>query len=202
MAISDYASLLDAITRWSGGSSDDRFTDAMVDGVQLAETDLNDLLRVPEMVKRSLFTAKSEYEALPLDVAKLISIHRIVDSGRELPMRQIGEEEAAYYSRDYRQGSIVFALTGVQARFLPAPSPSSPMPSRILYYGMVPPISSAMPCTSILLRYPNVYLYGSLKHLAHYTEDDQKQQKWATLQIQEIQKANRAAMLRDATMAT
>jgi hypothetical protein len=89
---------------------------------------------------------------------------------------------------------------GLEFRFAPAPTTAAPLTARVTYYANVDPLSGVAPCTATFVRYPNAYLYGALKHLAHYTEDDAKQAKWAALQGQEIQKANRAAALRDASL--
>lgn len=203
MPLTTYAELQDAAIRWigygDGVAVPSRVASACIDAVQLAETDINDTLRVPEMIKRSLFSTTSEFVSAPTDIAKLINVGRVVD-GREISLRQVAEDVLPGYSRAYAGNQEWFALVGLELRFAPVPTVAAPMTGRITYYGNVDALSSIGPCTATFLRYPNVYLYGTLKHLAHYTEDDAAQAKWAGLQATEITKANRANLLRDASL--
>jgi hypothetical protein len=201
--LTTYAELQDAVIRWSGYGDGKpvpaRITSATVDAIALAETDLNDTLRVPEMIKRSVFTVSNEFASAPPDLARVINVGRIVQ-GQEFSLRQVAEDVLPSYSRAYAGDQMWFALVGLEFRFAPAPTTAAPLTARVTYYANVDPLSGAAPCTATFVRYPNAYLYGALKHLAHYTEDDQKQSKWGALQAAEIQKANRAAALRDASL--
>jgi hypothetical protein len=203
MPLTTYAELQDAVARWSGYGDGKpvpaRITSAIIDAVTLAETDINDTLRVPQMIKRSLFTATGEFASAPPDMARVINVGRVV-SGQEFSLRQVAEDVLPTYSRAYAGDQEWFALVGLEFRFAPAPTAAAPMTGRVTYYGNVEALSGIGPCTATFLRNPNCYLYGALKHLAFYTEDAAAQAKWAGLQAAEIAKANRAAMLRDASL--
>jgi hypothetical protein len=203
MPLTTYAELKDAAARWTGyGDSipiPSRIANAVIDSIALAETDVNDTLRVPEMIKRSLFSTTGEFVSAPSDIAKLINVGRLKE-GKEISLRQVAEDVLPAYGRAYAGDQEWFALVGLEFRFAPAPTVAAPMSGRITYYGNVEPLSSSTSCTATFRRYPNVWLYGTLKHLAHYTDDDAKQAKWAGLQAAEISKANRANVLRDASL--
>jgi len=203
MPLTTYAELLDAAIRWigygDGVSVPSRITSAAIDAVQLAETDVNDTLRVPEMIKRSVFSTSGEFASAPSDIAKLINVGRLRD-GKETSLHQVAEDVLPAYSRAYAGDQEWVALVGLELRFAPAPTVAAPMSGRITYYGNVEPLSAATSCTATFLRYPNVYLFGTLKHLSYYTEDDAAQAKWGERQATEITKANRAAVLRDASL--
>ena len=203
MPLTTYAELQDAAIRWIGYGDGvgvpSRITSAVVDSVQLAETDINDTMRVPEMIKRALFSTTGEFASAPSDIARLINVGRITD-GREIPLRVVAEDVIPEYQRGYSGDVAWVALVGLQFRFAPAPTTTTPLVARVTYYGNVEPLSGPAPCTATFLRYPNVYLYGTLKHLSLYTEDPAQQQKWATMQTNEINKANRATVLRDASL--
>lgn len=203
MALTSYADLLDAIHRWSGYGDGqpvpDRVRNAAIDSVTLAETDVNDLLRVPEMIVRSTFTATGEFASAPPNIAALISVGRIVQ-GREYQLRQVAEDVLPSYGRAYTGDQMWFALVGLEFRFAPAPTEAAPMAGRVTYYATVDPLSSVSPCTATFLRYPNCWLYGAMKHISLYLEDPAGQAKWTEMQAQEIAKANRAAALRDLSL--
>jgi hypothetical protein len=204
-APASHADLVALVARWGGGLSssgtagDSNYLSVVEDSIFLAETDLNDLLRVPEMLKRVVFTATAEFEALPDDLLRVISVGRVVD-GVETPMTATSEEFLPHYGRAYAGCIAWYALVGAQFRLAPKPTATAPASIRLTYLANVDPLSASAPCTAVLARYPNAYLYGALKHLAHYTEDDAKQAKWDALFMREIQKANRASVLREATL--
>lgn len=203
MPLTTYAELLDAVIRWSGYGNGqpvpDHVRNAAIDAVAMAETDVNDLLRVPEMVTRSTFTTRTEFASAPANLAKIIGVSRLVD-GKEYPLRQVAEDVIGSYSRAYAGDQAWFAVVGMEFRFAPAPTEAAPLSGRVVYYATVDPLSSVSPCTATFQRYPNVYLYGALKHIANYLEDEAGQTKWERRQGQEITKANRAASLRDASL--
>lgn len=203
MALTTYAELLDAIARWSGYGDGvaipARVSAAAVDAVTLAEQDINDLLRVPEMVTRSTFTVSSEFASAPPNMVKLIGLSRLKE-GREYPLRQVAEDVIGDYARAYAGDQQWFALVGNEFRFAPAPTSAAPMSARLVYYGTVDALSGVAPCTATFARFPNVYLYGAMKHISMYLEDAAGQAKWGEMQAREITKANRASVLRDASL--
>lgn len=197
MTIANYTTLQARVARWSGGSSDSNFAEAVREAIAFAETDMDRLLFVPERIVRRVATFTAEYESLPADCARFISIKRIEDDAEVDHLRKAHPDTAPGLARAY-EGSrpLFYAEAGAQVQLIPAPTVDSPMRARWVYYGFVPRLSDDTSCTAVLSTYPNVYLYTSLKHLAPFTDDPDGVAKWGGLSAEAIQTANRAAVIR------
>lgn len=157
-------------------------------------------LRVPEMVVRDVLTFNKTFETLPADFLEMISA-AWVDGDRERPMEQVpndGIGDVAHYARrngftPYRR---YFAIQGGQMRLAPPPGDGDELSVRIVFYGRVPPVSDPSPCYDVLLRYPNVYRYGSLRHVAMWQGDDANLAKWTLAFQSAIRGANKASLNR------
>lgn len=198
MAAPDYISLQAQISRWSGGSSDTNFADAIRDAIRSAEAELDRKLFVPERIVRRIVTFTAEREALPDDCAKVISILRVEDDVETDQLRPAHPDAAPGLIRTYSGKPSFYALEGAQIRLIPKPTVDAPMRARWLYYAFVPRLSDESACTAILTTYPDVYLYTALKQLAPFTDDAGGLQKWGALSADAIDAANRAAVLRSA----
>lgn len=199
MPATDYNSLQAQLVRWSGGSSDANYAEAVRDCIRLAEVELDRTLWTPERVVRRFADFTAEREALPDDCGKLISILRLEDDVETDALRPVHPDVAPGLIRTYSGNRpLCYALEGAQIRLIPKPTVANPLRARWIYYALVPRLSDASACTAILTTYPDVYLYTSLKHLAPFSDDPDGIAKWGALSAQAIAAANRAAVLRSA----
>jgi hypothetical protein len=203
MAITDYASLQDAASRWAGGSSDALFADAIRDAIDMVESELDRELRIPEMITRVAATLDEPYETLPGGVVKMISVSRIVDGVEKAPQLQpVSEDHASALAALHPTGTPRwYSLVSTQLRVIPSPSTASPCIVRAVYYGQVPRLSADIPCTAVLLAARDAYLYGTLSHLGEYVEDAARLARFDARFRNAIRSLNRAAVGRDATLA-
>lgn len=197
MALADYNALLAQAARWAGGSSDSTFADTVKDCVAFAEDDMTQRLWIPERVKRVTATFTAEYESLPDDCSKLISIKRLVDGEEAAPLRKQHPDVMPGLACTYNgQLPLFYALVGAQVQIVPKPTVETPLRVRWIYYGMLPRLSDETSCTAVLTTYPQVYLYTVLKHLAPFADDVNGVAKWTALSDQAIDAANRAGVIR------
>ena len=196
MPATDYASLIAQATLWAGGSSDTNFPTTVADAISFAEVDLDTTLWVPERVKRVFANFTAEFEAIPDDCKRLLSIRRVVDGVEDASLRQTHPDTLPGLARNYGGLPTWYALLGAQVQLAPKPTVDDPMRVRWIYYGAVPRLSSDAPCTAVLTSYPQVYLYTTLKHLAPFSDDAEGAQKWAAMSDNAIATANRAGALR------
>ena len=200
MALDSYDNLKEAALRWLGGSTsggDSTLPGAADDAIALWEDELNRRLRVPEMLRRDRATAVAEFEALPPGVLKLLHIGRVDDQGVERPLTPI--PLAAWPDQTYADTGVprFYAIVGGQIRFKPAPSPEAPCLYRVTSLGKLPALTGDNLCTAVLVSYPRLYLYGTLKHATAYVQDAPGFQSWAALFEEALAAANRAAVVRD-----
>lgn len=196
MPAATYVELQSQLARWSGGSSDTNFADAIRDAIRSAEAELDRKLWAPERIVRRIVTYTAEREALPDDCAKVISILRVEDDVETDQLRPVHPDAAPGLIRTYSGKPSFYALEGAQIRLIPKPTVDAPMRARWLYYAFVPRLSDESACTAILTTYPAVYLYTALKHLASFADDAGSVGKWAGLSDQAITAANRAGVVR------
>lgn len=197
MAAANYDELQAEAARWAGGSSDSNFPQIVRDAISFAEIDLDHTLWVPERIKRVVADFTAEYEALPDDCSKLISIKRIEDGEEREPLRKQHLDVMPGLACTYSgRKPMFYALAGAQVQFAPKPTTDTPLRARWIYYGMVPRLSDVTSCTAVLTTYPQVYLYTVLKHLAPFADDATGAAKWGALSDQAILAANRAAVIR------
>lgn len=196
MALTDYASLQEQASRWAGGSSDSTFAAAVRDAIRAAEDDMTQMLWVPERIKRVKATYKAEYEALPDDCSRIISIKPLVDGTEGEALHRQHADVMPGLARTWRGCPRFYALVGAQVQIVAAPTADDPLDVRWIYYGMIPRLSDDESCTAVLATYPMVYLYTTLKHLAPYADDMGGMQKWSAMSDQAIETANRAGVVR------
>ena len=201
MPATDYLTLQAQIARWSGGSSDTNFAEAIRDAIAMVEAELDRSLRVPEMIARTRATLNETWEALPSDLMKMISVAVVVDS-IEYPIGQIGEDTAPAIANLYRSGRAAkFALNATQIRTFPAATVDAPVTLRMLHWAKVPRLSATVPCYAVLLAHPDIYLFGALSFLGEYVEDASRLGRFDARFRSGILAANKAAVTRDATLA-
>lgn len=164
--IDDLSGLRKALDRYTGDSNSADWEDAKLDAIQMCEADLNNRLRVKEMVVRAEAPIDDRLEVIPPNAEDIIYLAVIEESGQETPLISTGPERAqvpaGLPTRAYISGKII--------ELFPAAKPEDQLKIRIEYYGVVPDIWGDEPCNDLLLRYPNLYLYGALQHLYVYKE--------------------------------
>lgn len=197
--ISSYADLQDRISRRAGGSSDSNFTDAIQEAIYAAESQLNTVLRVPEMMVRSRETVNERWESLPPGFLELRASWFINDfdeadpeAGTDIPLRPASPERIAWYSQ-FSGNPKAICVVGGQYRIEPRATPDTEYHVRLWYYKTVPPISEDAPVTALLERYPLLYLYGALANLGDWLHGDERKADWQALFEREIAAANNAA---------
>lgn len=203
-AITSYSTLQTAVSNYAGGSADTNFADAIQTCIALCEADLSRLLRIPEMVVRTLAEVDAAFETLPTDLIKLVSAAVIDEDDTEHPLLQVGVDAAPILARRllYETGRpLYFVLHGAQLRLLPAASEDSAVLLRLVYFAKVPALSNAAPTNAVLSAVPDAYLYGTLAHLAEYLEDPSRLPRFNERFQAAVLAANRAAVLRDMTLA-
>lgn len=201
MAISTYSDLQAAVSRWAGGSDDDNFAQAIRDSIALTEADMDDRLRVPEMIQKQKTVATAEFESLPVGVLKVLHVGLLSASGIETPLKPVSPIHFDGTGTDEMGTPSRYAILGGQIRFRPIPSPSASVQFRITFYGAVPRLDDNDPCTLILQRYPSVYLFGSLMHLSNFTHQRDQFLAWGQRFDSAIAQANMAGVTREASVA-
>lgn len=199
--IVDYPTLLAAIKGWVDRTDFDQVAPVLVG---LAHAKLNRVLRVRDMLTRSLATidAGAQFVDLPDDFIEMKRV-RPVSSPAARPLEVMTPEQIALRQAENTTSALPthFALLSTEIEI--APSPTGDFDMEVLYYGATPPLSDTAPTNWIVVKWPEAYLFGALVESAPYLRDDDRMALWQSRFnsiIDEIQAADDRAQLAGARM--
>lgn len=156
--------------------------------IQLAESDLNTRLRCREMIVRATTTNDDEYVRLPLDFLEGINVQIV---GGQSPLRYITLDEADIVNA--RQGynaPTFYSLMNGAIELVPPPATGVDVEIEMVYYGKITALSEANQTNWLLLKAPDVYLYGALVHAAPFLMDDQRISVFGSFYSQRVEALN------------
>jgi hypothetical protein len=156
--------------------------------IQLAESDLNTRLRCREMIVRATTTNDDEYVRLPLDYLEGINLQLV---GGQSPLRYITLDEADIVNA--RQGynaPTFYSLMNGAIELVPPPATGDDVEIEMVYYGKITALSDSNQTNWLLLKAPDVYLYGALVHAAPFLMDDQRISVFGSFYSQRVEALN------------
>lgn len=167
MTITSYATLQSEIASWLNR---DDLTSIIPTFIQFVESDVNSRLRHQKMVVRAQATSNQEYVQLPSDWLEAINIH-IVDGAQPLRFVTLDEADRINKQQIITQPSF-YSIMDDALEIVPAPE--SNIDIEMIYYGKITSLSNQNTSNWLLVKAPDLYLYGSLVHAAPYLLDDQR----------------------------
>jgi hypothetical protein len=171
MAISTYAELRAEVAEWLQRSD---LSARIPVFVEMATARFNRELRAPEMETLVTTAADAEYTDLPVDFLQIRSIETNGDRMEYLAP----EEFQAYVAKTSTPAVPVYTIADMSLRIYPAPSVSSTLTLKVLYYARIPELDSAGDTSWLLDAHPDVYLFGSLVEAAGFLHDDPRMAVW------------------------
>jgi len=167
MTITTYATLQSEIASWLNR---DDLSSIIPTFIQFVESDVNSRLRHQKMVVRAQATSNQEYVQLPGDWLEAINIH-IIDGAQPLSYVTLNEADRINKQQIVTQPSF-YSIMDDALEIIPAPG--SNIDIEMIYYGKIPALSNQNTSNWLLVKAPDLYLYGSLVHAAPYLLDDQR----------------------------
>jgi hypothetical protein len=167
MTITTYATLQSEIASWLNR---DDLSSIIPTFIQFVESDVNSRLRHQKMVIRAQATSNQEYVQLPGDWLEAINIH-IIDGAQPLSYVTLNEADRINKQQIVTQPSF-YSIMDDALEIIPAPG--SNIDIEMIYYGKIPALSNQNTSNWLLVKAPDLYLYGSLVHAAPYLLDDQR----------------------------
>ena len=167
MTITSYATLQSEIASWLNR---DDLSSIIPTFIQFVEADVNSRLRHQKMVIRAQATSNQEYVQLPGDWLEAINIH-IIDGAQPLSYVTLDQADRINKQQIITKPSF-FSIMDNALEIVPAPG--SNIDIEMIYYGKIPALSNTNTSNWLLVKAPDLYLYGSLVHAAPYLLDDQR----------------------------
>lgn len=165
--ITNYATLQSAIADYLNRQD---LTSQIPLFIQFVEADLNTRLRSREMIVEDTITSVLGDVQLPADWLEAINLK--IDGGKT-PVRYITLDEADQITSEQLYTKPTFyTIVDDVIRLVPAPSQNEDID--VIYYSKIPSLSDVTTTNWLLLKAPDVYLYGALVHAAPFLLDDQR----------------------------
>jgi hypothetical protein len=167
MTITSYATLQSEIASWLNR---DDLTSQIPTFIQFVEADVNSRLRHQKMAVRAQATSDQEYVALPADWLEAINIH-IIDGKQPLRFVTLDEADRILKQQIITQPSF-YSIMDDALEIVPAPA--TDIDIEMIYYGKIPSLSVSVTSNWLLVKAPDLYLYGALVHASPFLLDDQR----------------------------
>lgn len=166
--ITDYATLKTAVAAYYGNRTD---IAAKVAGfVQLAEAEINAFLRVNPMQAVTTLTSASSVLTLPAGAVKAQTIRQTETNKPRIQWTDIATIEN-YLSEISETGNPEWAAE-VDGTIYLAPAPANGVTFRVTYLAGVASLSDSAATNWLILRRPDIYLWGALEQASLYDHDD------------------------------
>jgi len=178
--ITNYANLQSTIADYLNRAD---LTSQIQTFIQFAEADLNTRLRDRQMIVRAEATSDEEYVQLPSDWLEALNLQLV---GGMSPLRYITLDESDIGNSTRALTSPTFYSLMNGAIEL-VPPPAHDVDIEMVYYGKIPSLSDAAPSNWLLVKAPDVYLYGALTHAAPFLMDDARMQTFGQIYLARVQ---------------
>jgi hypothetical protein len=178
--ITNYATLQSTIADYLNRAD---LTSQIQTFIQFAEADLNTRLRDRQMIVRAEATSDEEYVQLPSDWLEALNLQLV---GGMSPLRYItlDESDIVNSTRALTSPSFYSLMNGAIEL---VPPPAHDVDIEMVYYGKIPSLSDAAPSNWLLVKAPDVYLYGALTHAAPFLMDDARIQTFGQIYLARVQ---------------
>lgn len=183
--ITDYASLVAAVTEYLARDQDTTLIDRIPSFVQLAEAKFNRNLFVRQMETRATATidtgsAGPEFISLPSDFQSMRRIRLSSVDGKPSLTFYSGTQmdEYRYSTSNVAARPRYFTIFGDEIEL--APTPDANYTVEMVYRKNVPALTSSNTTNWLLTLAPDLYLYSALLESAPYTKEDERIAVWGS----------------------
>jgi len=169
MSINTYSELKTAIANFLAR---DDLTSRIPEFIEIAEARINRELETREQEKRATasLTADNQYVSLPSDLRQLRSVKL-----NKNPIVTLEYKSPDMLDQEYSSAGTgvpkAYSIIGQELKLRPIPDASTT--AEIIYIGNVEALSDSNTSTTLLIRSPDVYLYGALVAGYDYLMDTQ-----------------------------
>lgn len=177
MAITTYDELQTAVANWLDRSD---LTSRIPEFIELTEARLNRRLRTRETSEITTASVSSEFTALPTDFLDVRAL-RITDGTNIYELLPESPETISQWKSWNNATAIPQFYTIQGAEFQVYPSPNATFTATLIYRQKVPALTVSNTSNWVLVKAPDLYLYGALLQAAPYLRDPEALASWTAL---------------------
>lgn len=178
MALSTFAGLSASVANFMNR------TDASAvipDFVTLAEAEVNRKLRVRQMVTRAHATVSLEFETVPSNFCGASALTLESGSGDNVVLQlEYADPDKINFEKSLTTQTTgrpyLYSVQGDDLQLFPPPDGN--YTARMVYYGVIPPLSGSVQTNWLLTKYPDAYLYGALAQAGMWLRGDPRLADW------------------------
>lgn len=182
--ITDFDSLQTAVVEYLAREGDTTLVARVPTFIQLFEAKMNRDLLVPQMEKRSTSTvdtgsAEPEFISLPSDfqTMRTVRLNGVTGKPRLQFMTPPQIDDYRFRTDNVPGQPVYFSIFGDELEL--APTPNEAYSLEMIYRANIAPLSDANTSNWLLLKAPDLYLYGTLLESAPYMKEDARIATWA-----------------------
>lgn len=175
MALATRDELVASVKAWLRRTSDPTLAERVDDLVHLCEADFADKLRTRHLLTRARATLNEQWEFLPDDCLHVQTVWLIRGGVRDPePMDYHSPDNIARLRKKTGAVPCYYTVIGRQLGFFPANELdlSSDLQFDLIYYRRASKLLADSDSNAVLLNYPAIYLYGTLRQAAPFLRDD------------------------------
>ncbi len=174
MTITTYETLQTNVALWLNRED---LTAVIPTFIQLAEAKFNREIRTRDMLTRATATSDAEFVALPDDFLENYMLEfDMTNLSMGPPLNFIGPDEAKMLKAHKTVGPSRY-YTIIDGAFELIPAPTADLDLILTYYAKIPALETA-DTNWLLLKSPDLYLYGTLIETVPYLKDDERLPTW------------------------
>lgn len=191
MALANYTDLVSSVKSWLHRADMDN---VIPDLISLAESRISLDLKIQSLEKSYTITTVGGQQAyaMPSDIVSLTRMY-VTDPSGNIGLVQ-GYDPTTYRYNNAPQMPRYYFIEQDMVNFTPVPDGAYDV--TMVYKGAVPSLE-ANSTNTVMTKYPNIYLFGTLAQAAPYIKEDERIQLWEQKYAQAIKDANMAEDYRD-----
>jgi len=198
MSLANYTDLQASVADWLHRVD---LTSLVPDFIALAESKLNDVLRLRMMETTTALVTVASQDYAPLPAGYLEPIACYIDWGAgKVPLTKRDADALPFSTTD--AAPDYWAIDGANVRFAAPISSTSAYTISLRHYGALAIATPNTAATWLLTNHPDVYLYGSLLAATPYILGDKRLPVWGALHrdamksLQNKEKRSKRALMR------
>jgi hypothetical protein len=181
--ITDYASLVTAVTEYLAREEDTTLIARIPTFLQLTEAKLNRELYVRQMENRAtttidITTTEPEFISLPDDFQSMRRVRLSSVAGKPHLLFKSGVQMDEYRTSGANVSARPYYFTILGTEMELAPTPDQDYEIEMVYRATIPPLTVTNTLNWLLTLAPDLYLYGALLESAPYIKEDARIQTW------------------------
>ncbi|MGE0056243.1 MAG: hypothetical protein AB7S74_18770 [Hyphomicrobium sp.] len=181
--ITDFGSLQTAVVEYLAREGDTTLVARVPTFIQLFEAKMNRDLLVPQMEKRVTATvdinsAEPEFITLPTDfqTMRTVRLNGVPGKPRLQFMTPPQIDDYRYRTDNVTGQPVYLSIFGDELEL--APTPNKGYSLEMIYRANIAPLSDSNTTNWLLLKAPDLYLYGTLMESAPYIKEDERIGTW------------------------